>query len=141
MRLAAICTMACLTLFGCGSGEEGVGEEIPAPDSGFQGLDTEGAIEEGDARDPDHANRLYDSYAFGAEMGDKVRIRVSTESFAALLKLVEASTGAVLAEWDSQYPTGEVLEYVIAASGEYEARVYSNDDGTGEYRLVIEEGD
>ena len=141
MRLTVLCAVAGLLLAACGGGGETAGQDEVSASAGFQGVEASGVIEASDSRDPNHANRLYDAYVFQADLGERVRIEVSTESFAALLKLVEVSTGAVLAEWDSQYPSGEVLEYVIAASGEYEARVYSNDDGTGEYRLVIEEGD
>jgi len=50
---------------------------------------------------------------------------------------VEVSTGAVIAEWDPVYGTGDALTYTIAGSGSYEARVYAMEDGTGDYTLTI----
>lgn len=102
-----------------------------------QVIEKSGSIEEGDLTDPNHMNFPYDAYNFEAVVGDKVRIEVTAEAFTALLKLVEVSTGAVLAEWDSEYPTGDALIYVIASNGSYEARVYSTNSGTGEYSVKI----
>lgn len=102
-----------------------------------QVIEKSGSIEEGDQTDPNHMNFPYDAYTFEAATGDKVRVEVTTEAFTALLKLVEVSTGAVLAEWDSEYPMGDALIYVIASKGEYEARVYSTNSGTGEYSVKI----
>ncbi|MBN1151346.1 hypothetical protein JXA84_09025 [candidate division WOR-3 bacterium] len=100
-------------------------------------IEKSGTIEEGDLTDPNHMNFPYDAYTFEATTGDKVRVEVTTEAFTPLLKLIEVSTGAVLAEWDSEYPMGDALIYVIAGPDEYEARVYSTNSGTGEYSLKI----
>jgi len=99
-----------------------------------------GTIEESDSRDPNHSGLPYDSHTFQARAGETVVMEVTAEEFSPLLKLVEVAAGAVLAEWDAEYPTGEALEYRIAASGEYEARVYATGGGGGAYRATIDVG-
>ncbi|MBN1150281.1 hypothetical protein JXA84_03550 [candidate division WOR-3 bacterium] len=128
--------------FACSQKETRNETEQPADttvtvESTEQTIEKTGTIDESDPTDPNHMNFPYDAYTFEAVAGDKVRVEVMTEAFTPLLKLVEVSTGAVLAEWDSEYPTGDALIYVIAGPGEYEARVYSTNSGTGEYSLKI----
>jgi len=137
MYRAALCTMALLLAVGCGGGGEGGGSET-AEGTG-ETMELSGTIEDSDSRDPNHSDLPYDSHTFHAGAGDNVVMEVSTEEFSPLLKLVEVDTGAVLAEWDAEYPTGEVLQYRIAASGEYEARVYAGTGGGGgAYRATID---
>ena len=100
-------------------------------------IEKTGEIEPGDTRDPNHSNLAYDAYDFEAETLDLVHIEVTTEGFSPLLKLVEVSTGAVIAEWDPVYGTDDALTYTIAGAGSYEARVYAMEDGTGDYILAI----
>lgn len=95
-------------------------------------------ISEDDERDPQHGDLVYDSWEFHASLLDSVALEVETESFQPLLKLVEGSTGAVLAEWDPEYSDACGLEYVIASDGDYMARVYSMDGSTGPYSIRIE---
>jgi len=136
MYRTALCAMILLLLAaGCGDGEGGGSE---AAETGGETMELAGTIEETDSRDPNHADLPYDSRTFRARAGDTVIITVSTEEFSPLLKLVEVDTGAVLAEWDAEYPTGEALEYRIAASDEYEARVYATGGGGGAYRATID---
>lgn len=120
---------------GCGGGESGGSEATEATE---ETVELAGTIEESDSRDPNHSELPYDSHTIRARAGDTVVMRVSTEEFSPLLKLVEVDTGAVLAEWDAEYPTGEALEYRIAVSGEYEARVYATGGGEGAYRATID---
>ncbi len=117
-------------LAGC-SDDSGNGEEC----AGIQ-IET-GAIESDDLRDPDHSEFAYDSYDFEAETLCRIRVEVDTDGFSPLLKLVEISTGAAIAEWDPVYSTEDAMLYTIAESGSYEVRIYSLDDGTGEYTLTI----
>ncbi|MCK5117248.1 MAG: hypothetical protein KAR44_11655 [Candidatus Aegiribacteria sp.] len=125
---AAVLTV--IILAGCGSGE-GDGEATAIL------IEKAGAIEYGDTRDPNHGDLAYDAYEFEAQTFDLVRLDVAAEGFSPLLKLIEVSTGAVIAEWDPQYGTGDALTYTIAGSGAYEARVYAIEDGSGDYTLVI----
>ena len=121
---------AALLLVGCGG---------PQPDGGENGITIEesGSIGPGDTRDPNHGNLLYDRFPLQAGRFDRVGASVSTDGFPAMLKLVEVSTGAPLAEWDSMYPQGDSLVYTIAAPGEYEVRVYGLEGGTGNYSVRI----
>lgn len=112
------------------------GGEPDASGSGA-GLEETGTISADDAADPNHAGLLYDGYVFSADAGRTVRAEVSAEEFTPMLKLVEVDTGAVLAEWDSAYATEDALTYRLAASGEYEARVYST-EGFGDYLLSVD---
>lgn len=100
-------------------------------------LEESGVIEAGDLTDPDHMGFSYDAYRFQARKWDRVTASVATDDFPALLKLVEVSTGAPLAEWDQQYPVGDSLTYTIAGPGEYEIRVYAMRGGTGSYSVRI----
>ena len=137
MHRAALCAMALLLTMGCGGGgSEGGGSETA--EEAEETIELSGTIEDSDSRDPNHADLPYDSHTFRARAGDTVVMGVSTEEFSPLLKLVEVDTGAVLAEWDAEYPTGEALEYRIAASGEYEARVYATGGGGGAYRATVD---
>ena len=126
---AAILTA--LILMNCGGGGEVDGEEITSV------MEKTGVIESSDTRDPNHSDLAYDAYEFDAEKFDFVHVGVITEGFSPLLKLVEVSTGAVIAEWDPEYGTGDGLTYTIAGPGSYEVRVYAIDDGTGDYTLII----
>ncbi len=117
-------------LASCGGGES-AGEEAASV------IEKNGAIESSDTCDPNHNDLAYDAYEFEAETFDQVCVEVTTEEFSPLLKLVEVSTGAVIAEWDPEYGTGDALTYTIAGSGSYEARVYAMEDGTGDYTLTI----
>lgn len=119
-----------LMLVSCGGGEYD-GEEVATV------IEKAGAIESGDTRDPNHGDLAYDAYEFEAETLNQIRVEVTTERFSPILKLVEVSTGAVIAEWDPVYGTGDALTYTIAGSGTYEARVYALENGTGDYNLTI----
>jgi hypothetical protein len=123
--------LAALVLAGCG-GEAGT----PAGGTGTV-VDESGSIEAGDTRDPNHSGLAYDAFTFDASTGDVVVVDVAAEGFTPLLKLVEVSTGAVLAEWEAQYSDDEALTYTIAGPGSYEARVYALEDGTGTYSLSV----
>ncbi len=125
---AAVLTV--IMLAGCGSGE-GDGEATAIL------IEKAGAIESGDTRDPNHSDLAYDAYEFEAQTFDLVRLEVVAEGFSPLLKLMEVSTGAVIAEWDPQYGTGDALTYTIAGAGIYEARIYAMEGGTGDYTLTI----
>lgn len=96
-----------------------------------------GEIDSSDTRDPNQSDLAYDTYVFEAETFDQVRVEVIAEGFSPLLKLVEVSTGAVIAEWDSEYSSSDALNYTTAGPGSYEARVYAMEDGTGDYTLTI----
>jgi len=100
-------------------------------------VDASGEIGPGDALAPAHMDLPYDSYTFGGTAMSRVCFEVMTEGFSPILKLVESSTGAVLAEWDAEYPTGDNLVYTLAADGEYEARIYASGGGTGTYALKV----
>ncbi len=115
--------LAIALLAGCGGGE-GIKKEIPLM------IERTGVIESSDTRDPNHNYLSYDAYEFEAETLNQVCIEVDTEGFSPLLKLVEVSSGAVIAEWDSEYSTEDALNYTIAGSGIYEVRIYSLEDGT-----------
>ena len=100
-------------------------------------IDQTDSIDAGDTRDPNHADFAYDAYTFEAAAGDVVVVDVAAEGFVPLLKLVEVATGAVLAEWEAAYSDDEALTYTIAGPGEYEARVYALEDGSGAYTLRV----
>jgi hypothetical protein len=119
-----------IMLVGCGGGEDEGEENVSVTEK-------TGAIESGDTRDPNHSDLAFDVYEFEAETFDMVRLEVTAEGFSPLLKLMEVSTGAVIAEWDPVYGTGDALTYTIAGAGSYEARVYALEDGTGDYILTI----
>mgnify|MGYP005621900163 CR=1 FL=1 len=133
---------ACFTfgLYACGnsSSEKDVGGKREETGSKTV-IEKTGTIEPGDRTDPNHGNLAYDAYEFKASPLDKVRAEVETEDFSPLLKLVEVSTGAVIAEWDAQYPMGDekALVYTIAGPGAYEIRVYAMSAGTGSYKVKI----
>lgn len=128
-KLLLSAVLAAVLLAGCGGGSDG--EETGRV------IEKAGEIESGDARDPNHSYFAYDTYEFEAETLDQVCIEVTAEGFTPLLKLVEVSTGAVIAEWDSEYSAGDALNYTIAGSGSYDVRVYAMEDGTGDYTLTI----
>lgn len=124
---------------GCGQRDGRKNEKSPAKnESRPVEINQAGIISPEDATDPDHAGLVYDPHIFNAEFGDKVLVTVQTEDFDPLLKLVEVSTGAVLAEWDPKYSGTEGLNYTIAGTGKYEARVYAMKKGTGNYSLTIQ---
>ena len=128
-KLLTAAALIVVLLAGCG-GESDVEEVVRVTEK-------TGAIESSDTYDPNHSNLAYDAYEFDAETLDLVRIEVITDDFTPLLKLVELSTGAVIAEWDLEYGAGAALTYTIAGSGSYEARVYAMENGTGHYNLTI----
>jgi|GEM_PF-791156 len=124
-----------------GSGGDGTTASTAGSGTGGDGasliVEESGTIEAGDTRDPNHAGLPYDAYEFEADLGDEVVIEVSADGFIPLLKLVEVSTGAPLAEWEAEYSDDDALTYTIAGPGTYEARVYALEDGTGSYELTI----
>ncbi|OPX31205.1 MAG: hypothetical protein B1H09_03445 [Gemmatimonadaceae bacterium 4484_173] len=128
--LVSAVVVAIIAVTACGSNESRIEQ------TALEIVEVE-AIQDGDLQDPDHGNLYYDGYQFDAARLNTVRIEVETDSFTPLLKLMEVSTGAVLAEWDSQYSNSDALTYTIAADGAYEARVYSLDGGKGEYTLTV----
>lgn len=115
---------------GCGS------EEVEAVDL-FREITGAGNIEIGDTADPNHINLRYDAFEFEAERLERVHIEVRTREFIPMLKLIEVETGAVLAEWEAEYSPDKSLNYMIAAPGIYEARIYATEDGVGEYSITI----
>lgn len=122
----------------CSKGPGGSNKKAPLsqePDG--QVIEKNGVIEPGDSTDANHSDLPYDAYTFTAKLGDKVTVKVVTEDFIPLLKLVEVATGAPLAEWDSQYSQDAGLTYTIAGPGKYEVRVYAMQSGTGNYSLRI----
>ena len=129
-RLLYAAVLASALLAGCSSGESNKEESIRI-------IEEIGAMESSDSRDPNHSNLPFDAYEFEAETLDQVRVEVISDGFTPLLKLVEVSSGAVLAEWDSEYSADDALNYVIAGPGNYEARIYSREDGRGDYKLII----
>ncbi len=128
-RLLPSAVLIAVLLAGCG-GQSNVEEADRI-------MEKTGEIESSDTRDPNQSDLAYDAYEFEAETFDQVRIEIITEEFLPLLKLVEISSGAVIAEWDSEYSPSDALIYTIAGPGSYEARVYAMEDGTGEYTLTI----
>lgn len=132
LRVALIITVltASALLPGCGGGEEG-----SADNSGI--IEHRGSIGSGDSTDPNHMNLPYDGFTFRAELLDSVALEVAADGFVPMLKLMEVSTGAVLAEWDSEYADTDHLSYIIASPGSCEARVYATDGGEGDYTLTI----
>ncbi|MFO8182585.1 MAG: hypothetical protein R6U39_00290 [Candidatus Aegiribacteria sp.] len=131
LRAALIITLltAAAMLPGCG------GEEGAAENTGI--IEQRGSIGSGDSTDPDHMNLPYDGFTFRAEPLDSVALVVSADGFVPMLKLMEVSTGAVLAEWDSEYADADHLSYITASPGSYEARVYATCGGEGDYTLTI----
>lgn len=112
-------------------------EETEIVETGEMVIEETGTIDADDITDPNHADLAYDAFTFEADRMNKVTVEVSSDDFDPLLKLVEVSTGAPLAEWDSQYPTGDMLTYTIAGPGEYEVRVYALESGLGNYSVKI----
>lgn len=129
-----IVALSALVPTACGGTSETAGS---ANGSSGAVVEETGSIDAGDTRDPDHLDLAYDAYTFEAVRGDRVVVDVTTEEFVPLLKLVEVATGAVIAEWDAAYPEGDALTYTIAGPGEYEVRVYAQEDGTGAYALSV----
>jgi hypothetical protein len=127
---AVFLTVALMLSGSCGGGgEEQTSEE--------EIMRMSGILEDGDLRDPDFGDRLYDGYTFDAAVLDTVSISLTSSDFHAVLSLAEVSTDAELAQWDQEYSSGECLTYVVAAAGEYEARVYSSTEEGGSYDLTI----
>lgn len=127
--IVALLTIPAL-LPGCGGGEE-ASADSPAI------IEHMGSIGSGDPTDPNHMNLPYEGFTFRAELLDSVALEVDAEGFVPMLKLMEVSTGAVLAEWDSEYADTDHLSYTIASPGSYEARVYATRGGEGDYTLII----
>ena len=113
----------------------GCGEE--AEITRFYSLEETGTIEPGDVTDPNHSDLAYDPFEFQVEPLDVVTVGIEADGFNPMLKLVEVSTGAVLAEWDSQYTAEECLTYTIAGAGVCQARVYALEHGTGNYTVSV----
>jgi hypothetical protein len=137
-----VITFFCIILipFACGGSGNDRATGKSEPETGnSRVIEKTGSIDSGDRTDPNHGNLAYDGYEFKARPIDKIRVEVKTKDFSPLLKLVEVSTGAVIAEWDAQYPTGDekALVYTIAGPGVYEARVYAMRAGTGSYSVRI----
>lgn len=121
---------AAALLPGCGGGEEAAADSPVI-------IEQRGSIGSGDPTDPNHSDLPYDGFVFQAELLDSIALEVDAEGFATILKLMEVSTGAELAEWDSEYAETDHLSYIIASTGSYEARVYATDGGEGDYTLTI----
>ncbi|HET6476094.1 MAG TPA: hypothetical protein VFH93_08470, partial [Thermoleophilia bacterium] len=119
-----------VSLAGCGETAGGGGDSPVV-------VEETGSIESGDTRDPDYNDLQYDAYTFSAETGDAVVIEVTADGFVPLLQLVEVASGADLAEWEAQYSDDDALRYTIAGPGEYEARVYALEGGSGTYTLTV----
>ncbi len=119
-----------VSLAACGESADSGGDSPVA-------VEETGAIESGDTRDPDYNNLQYDAYTFSAETGDAVVVEVTADGFVPLLHLVEVASGADLAEWEAQYSDDDALTYTIAGPGEYEARVYALEGGSGTYTLTV----
>ncbi len=113
----------------------GCGEEAEV--TRLYSLEETGTIEPGDLIDRNHADLAYDPFDFQVESLDAVTVCIEADGFDPMLKLVEVSTGAVLAEWDSQYALEECLTYTIAGAGVCQARVYALDHGTGDYTVSV----
>ena len=141
-RAIFIVLAACFAfvLYACGAKGDAKAAGNKGEEAGGKVLiEKTGTIEPGDSTDPNHGNLAYDAYKFTAQPLDRVRVEVMTEAFSPLLKLLEVSTGAVIAEWDAQYPTGDekALVYTIAGPGEYEVRVYAMRSGQGAYTVKL----
>ena len=131
MSRIAMTALTCLIFFafatsGCGNGSEK-----------STVLQEEGILTGDEAPDPYHGQLPYDHFRFTASSLDTVSVLVDTDEFVPLLRLMEVATGAVIDEWDAGYSDRDHMEYTIALSGQYEVRVYSTDDGLGEYSLTV----
>lgn len=131
--LALLIAIALLTMSIAACGEDA--ETVNGSSSVV--VQEEGSIEPGDTRDPNHSDLPYDAYTFKADLRDVVVVEVKAEGFVPLLKLVEVATGAPLAEWEEQYSEDDALTYTIAGPGEYEARVYALEQGSGTYTVTV----
>lgn len=129
MKFAVISLIPVLLLAGCC--------EKAKPLSRQFFLEETGSIEYGDLTDQNHAGLAYDAYDFQVVPLDTVTVAIEAEGFDPMLKLAEVSTGAVLAEWDSQYSEEDRLTYVIAGGGVCQARVYALEHGTGSYTVSV----
>ncbi len=129
--VVAILAAGLLAVSLAGCGETAGGGDSPVV------VEETGSIESGDTRDPDYNDLQYDAYAFSAETGDVVVIEVTADGFVPLLHLVEVASGADLAEWEAAYSDEDALTYTIAGPGEYEARVYALEGGSGTYTLTV----
>lgn len=132
--LTGAAALLLLVVLVAGCGGDSSEEAVIAP----QVIEETGSIETGDLRDPKHSDLAYDAFTFEAERYERVRVEVTAQGFVPLLKLVEVSTGAPLAEWEAAYSDSDALEYTIAGAGAYEARVYAIDKGTGTYTVTIQ---
>jgi len=117
----------------CGGGESE--HDVDAVSNAV--IEETGTLDGSDQRDPDHSDLTFDPFLFEAGAFNEVHLAVTAETFLPMLKLIEVSTGAVLAEWDSEYADDDMLRYTIAAAGVYEARIYSTDGLEGDYTLLI----
>lgn len=116
---------SCAILLACGQGEP-----MPVTSEATGTLTAESPV------DTNHMNFHYAVHTFQGERLDRVTVELVSADFPVLLKLVETSTGAPLAEWDQEYSEEASLSYTIAGPGEYQARFYSM-DGYGEYTVKI----
>ena len=115
----------------------GCGEEVEEEVTRLYSLEETGTIETGDMTDQNHSDLAYDPFEFPVEPLDVVTVSIEADGFNPMLKLIEVSTGAVLAEWDSQYSEEDCLTYTIAGGGACQARVYALDHETGNYTVSI----
>lgn len=115
----------CTTLAACG-------QDDPAPVI----TEATGVLTAESPVDTNHMNFHYSVHAFHGERWDRVTVELVSADFPVLLKLVETSTGAPLAEWDQEHSEETSLSYTIAGPGEYQARVYSM-AGFGEFTVNI----
>jgi len=123
-KVAAI-VMLFIAMVACGQSE-------PAPVT----TGATGVLTAGSPVDANHMNFHYAVHTFHGERWDRVNVELVSAEFPVLLKLVETSTGAPLAEWDQEYSEETSLSYTIAGPGEYQVRVYSM-EGFGEYAATI----
>jgi hypothetical protein len=131
LKMIAVSALTVLVLIAaCGGGESNTSDTVNTV------VET-GAIQADDLRDPNHSDLAYDSYEFEAMAFDTVTVETVSDGFVPLLKLVEVSTGAVIAEWEAEYSPDDNLSYIIAGPGRYEARIYSLDGGMGDYTITI----
>ena len=87
--------------------------------------------------DGNYGGYRYHEYRVTAGALDVVKVSIEAEGFQPILNLYEGSTGAHLAEWDSEYSSAPCLEYRVASPGDYLVRVHDPGDGDGSYTLSI----
>ena len=95
-----------------------------------------GSLDLSDPQDLLHSGLNYDSYIIDTAAMEVVHAEVDADDFSPMLKLIEVSTSAVLAEWDSGFPLSEHMAYTVPVAGQYEIRVYAL-SGTGTYTVRV----